>query len=435
MKKSLVINMNSNAINDLPESFKAYFPKEDSYEKISTLSVIDYDYVYVVNFKNLKATNLESLFKDKHEDFYIECNSFSTAEIQNVIIAYENATYTFKRDIKFEKVESNINFLNDNNQTKESMIIAKSQTLCKNLVNQPSNELTIDTFTTFLQGLAKENNLDYSQINKQELKKLGAGGILAVNQASEEEAKIVKLNYNGANNDKKYSLVGKGIIFDTGGYSLKNPQIIVTMKTDMAGAATVVAVINAVAKLKLKVNLEVIVPITDNLINEKAYRPDDIITLMNEVTAEIISTDAEGRLILADALVMASNENPELIIDVATLTGAVEGALGLKTAGVFGNNKDYINKIIECSESVDEYAWHLPINDTHREAIKGQIATIKNVANPGGASTAAAFLENFVGDTNWVHIDIAGVGFDEKIGATANMVRPLIEFFSKVEEK
>lgn len=435
MKKALVINMKHENSKKLCDKFSNYLPKENSYEKISTLNTIEYDYLYIVNFDNITVKKLEDIFTKKNEHFFIKTDNFNDKELEDLCIAYENATYVFKIDKTYQEIESNLSFDIENDAIKKALIIAQAMSVCKTLINKPSNELTINSFAEFLHMLANENNLDFSEIYKKELIERNAGGIIAVNKGSKEDAKVVILKYHGnKKSDEKYILVGKGLIFDTGGYSLKSTSNIVSMKSDMGGAATMAAVISGVSKLNLNLNIEVIIPITDNLINENAYRPDDVIEFMNGITTEIISTDAEGRLILADSLVLASKSKPKLIIDAATLTGAVVNALGDITTGVFGNDSNNINQLINCSNSVDEYAWQLPINDYHRDLIKGKVATLKNSASPAGASTAAAFLENFIGDNNWIHLDIAGSSWSNKTGATGAMVRPLIKFFTEKED-
>lgn len=435
MKKSMIINMSSNKIDELGLQLENYLPKEDAYEKITTFGSTDYDYIYITNFKKNSVEKFASLFQGKEEAFFIQNDSYTNEELENIYVAYEKSNYAFKRDKNYKEKHSAFEFISDNDTLEASKIIANAISTCKDLINMPSNELTTNSFAKFLKDMAAECDMNYSELNKDDLIKLGAGGILAVNQGSLEEAKIVTLEYRGnKQSDKKYTMVGKGLIFDTGGYSLKPTASMVAMKSDMGGAASCSAVIKAVAKLKLNINMDVVIPITDNLVNEKSYRPDDIITFMNGLTTEITSTDAEGRLILADALVIANKSKPELIIDMATLTGAVVASLGTKTTGLFGNDKENIENIIRCCESNEEYAWQLPINDTHREQIKGNIATLKNSASPAGASTAAAFLENFVDDTKWIHIDIAGTSFDSTTGATGAMVRPLVKFFSEIKE-
>lgn len=435
MKKSLVISMNSEQIKELPEQFKSYFPEENKFEKISTFNEIPYDYVIVTNFKDNKKSDFEPIFKGKEEHFFINDLSYDNEVLNKICLAYNDATYTFKIDKDYKEVKSDFEFINDKSKATESFIIAEAVNICKDLINKPSNHLTTNNFAKYLKEMAKNANIEYSEINKDELVKMKAGGILAVNQGSKEDAKVAILKFSNGTTEKKYTLVGKGLIFDTGGYSIKPGNFMNNMKSDMGGAATCAAVINAVAKLNIKINLEVIIPITDNLINENAYRPDDIIEFMNGITTEILSTDAEGRLILADALVIASKEKPNLIIDIATLTGAVVAALGDKTTGVFGNDEESIKNLIKCSEECEEFAWHLPINDSHREQIKGTVATIKNAASPAGASTAAAFLEKFVDDNNWIHLDIAGSSWNDTTGATGSMVKPLVKFFSEIEGK
>ncbi len=433
MKKSLVINSDKNKVASLAEKFMDYIP-ENNFEKITTLGLIDYDYLYIINFEENTLENFVKIFKDTEEAFYIDCNCFNNTELENLYLAFKKANYSYKLDKNFNSSNATFDFINNTCETKNIEVIANSIDLCKDLINKPSNILSTTSFTNKLEQLAAENHLDIQIFYKKQLEEMGAGGILAVNKGSNEEARIVELKYNGSASNKVYTLVGKGIVFDSGGYSLKSVPGIKNMKSDMGGAAVVTSIITAVAELKLPVNLTAIIPITDNLIGPDAYRPDDVITFMNGITTEIITTDAEGRLILADSLVYASKQRPELIIDIATLTGAIEAALGNKTTGVFGNNLNYINKFINNTEQSGEYAWHMPINNSHREQIKGNVAQIKNAASPAGACTAAAFLEKFVNDNNWIHLDIAGSSWDDKIGATGAIVRPLIKFFETLEE-
>ncbi len=435
MKKSLIVSCNSKHIDTLPKSFLGYIPKENNFEKIATHGNTEYDYIYITNFMEKELDNFSKLFSNNEEEFFVDGSSYEASTIENLYVAFNNANYSYKIDKNFEASTATLSFLNENNSVKRAKIIAKAINKCKNLINEPSNYLTTNTFTLKLEKLATKYNLDYNVYYKKQLEEAGAGGILAVNKGSKEDARIVQLQYNGADSEERpYVLVGKGIVFDTGGYSLKSTTTIQHMKSDMGGAAVVASVIAAIAQLKLPINVIALIPITDNLISADSYRPDDIITFMNGLTTEIISTDAEGRLILADALVYATQHNPELIIDIATLTGAIVNALGHKTTGVFGNNQNYIDKLINRGLVVNEYIWHMPINEYHREQIKGKIATLRNSASPAGSCTAAAFLENFVEDYNWMHIDIAGTSYDDKTGATGATIRPLIEFFSTIKE-
>ncbi len=435
MKKVLIIKSEQEKIEKLSTKFTNYIPDENKYTKVATLNEIDYDYLYITDFKKTLLTSFKNLFtSNQNEDFHIDCNFFTEQELEIISIAFTYATYHFSKNSESEKNTSKISFSNDSNAITRGDIIARAMNYTKTIVNEPSNYLTTVTFTEKLEKLAADNNLKFTLIDKKQLVSDGAGGILAVNQSSVDEARIVKLEYVGDNNAAPYVLVGKGIVFDTGGYSLKPSKAMIGMKSDIGGAATVAGVIKALSELKAKINVTVFIPITDNLIGPNAYRPDDVIEFINGKTAEIISTDAEGRLILADALCYASKLKPKLIIDAATLTGAIGAALGAQTTGVFGNSDDEIKSLVELTNSLEEYAWHMPINDTHRESIKSKVATLKNAASPGGACTAAAFLENFVEDNKWIHLDIAYSSWIEKIGGSGAMVRPLVEYLVKMED-
>ncbi len=433
MKKSYVIKNCETSVKNLGECFIDYLPKEPGYAKLSTLKVIKEEYLYITSFEQDLVKNFERMFSENiNEAFIIDSESYQADELEKIVIAFNKAKYFYSRGSKNKENLSTISFTTPIDYQQKSEIIAQAINKCKTFVNEPSNVVSTTNFTTMLEELANESNLKFSVIDYDTLCKDQAGGILAVNQGSDEKARIVKLELNNGSG-KPICLVGKGIVFDTGGYSLKSTTGMVNMKSDMGGAAVVASVISGLGKLNAKLNLVAFIPITDNLISAKAYRPDDVITFMNGKSTEIISTDAEGRLILADALTYACKLEPKLIIDAATLTGAIEVALGVKTTGVFGNDCVEIEKLVSTTNSLEEYAWHMPINDTHRKQIEGSVATLKNAAKPGGACTAAAFLEHFVEDHNWMHLDIAGSSWDDKTGATGSMVRPLIEYLLNKE--
>lgn len=433
MKKSYIIKNDSSIIESLSKNFLNYLPEKNGYSKLTTLGTIEQDYLYIVDFEKNLVKSFEKLFmENKSEEFIVDTTNFDSNELAMLNIAFEKSLYSFSMGCEVKENTSTISYTKNFDELDNTKIIAEAINNCKTLVNKPSNVLSTTTFTEFLEELAKESNLKFSVIDKAQLEKDGAGGILAVNKGSLEPARIVRLELK--NSDKKpICLVGKGLIFDTGGYSLKPTVGIVNMKSDMGGGALVASVIGALGKLKANLNVIAYIPITDNLISEKAYRPDDVITFLNGKTTEIRSTDAEGRLILADALTYATKEEPELIIDAATLTGGVIAALGNKTTGVFGNIENEISNLVDTVNSLEEYAWHLPINDTHRDAIKGSVAMLKNSAAPGSASTAAAFLEHFVADNKWIHLDIAGTCCGDKGSATGAMVRPLIQYLLNKE--
>ena len=262
------------------------------------------------------------------------------------------------------------------------------------------------------------------------------GAFLGVNKGSTSEPKLIHITYQGKDDfNDPLALIGKALMFDTGGYSLK--QSMVNMKDDMGGAATVIGVLEACVKNNLKVNLQIVICATDNRINGEALLPDDVLTAMNKKTIEVISTDAEGRLTLADALTYAQKEGSKKIIDLATLTGAVVVALGDYTTGAFTNDQQMVDKIIEAGNQEQESIWQLPITDFIREQVRAtKVADIKNSTGRGaGASSAAAFLEEFVEEgSKWVHLDIAGTAFrtspayNEFYGATGAMVKTLYNY-------
>jgi leucyl aminopeptidase len=255
-----------------------------------------------------------------------------------------------------------------------------------------------------------------------------------VTQGSRQPPKFIVLHYRGGDwAEIDLALVGKGITFDSGGISIKPSEGMGEMKGDMAGGAAVMAAISAIAQLKPKLNVVAIAPCTENLPGGEALKPGDVLTAMNGKTIEIISTDAEGRLILADALGYANKLGAKRIVDVATLTGACHVALGDDCSGIFGNNQALVDKLIAASVDAGELMWQLPLYEQAKEQLKSEVADIKNVGGKwGGAITAAHFLAEFAGDTPWVHLDIAGTNLSEKSrgyivkGATGVTVRTLV---------
>jgi leucyl aminopeptidase len=266
------------------------------------------------------------------------------------------------------------------------------------------------------------------------MQELGMGALLGVAQGSRQPPKFIVLHYRGGDSTEiNVALVGKGITFDSGGISLKPSAKMDEMKGDMAGGAAVMAAISAIAQLKPKINVMAIIPATENLPGENALKPGDILTAMSGKTIEIISTDAEGRLALADALGYAKKFGAKSLVDVATLTGACVIALGKVCTGAFGNNQELIDRIIAAGAEAGELIWQMPMYDEYKEQIKSDVADIKNVGGKyGGAITAAQFLAEFAGDTPWVHLDIAGTSMTDKEkrylvkGATGVPVRTLV---------
>jgi leucyl aminopeptidase len=299
---------------------------------------------------------------------------------------------------------------------KKGLLIAEEVNNVRDYINAPHNYMDGNRMAAKAKEIAKKNSLKLTVLNKKQLEKLGMGALLGVNKGSAVSANLIIIEYKPKehSNKKPIAIVGKGITFDSGGYNLKPGSHINEMKQDMSGAAVVLGILALSAKLKINKHLVGVMPVTDNLIGPDAQKVDDIITTYSGKTVEIANTDAEGRLILADAISYAIEKyKPEMLIDFATLTGACAYALGERYAGLFGNNEDLIAKIKKAGEETDELAWPLPIHPDHTRAMKGKIADLSNISSsPGaGASTAAAFLKEFVGKTTWAHLDIAGTAF------------------------
>jgi len=313
-------------------------------------------------------------------------------------------------------------------------VLAEATNLDRDMVNEPANYMTPSHMAEVAAKLAENYGLELEVLEREQMQELGMGGLLGVAQGSRQPPKFIVLHYRGgASNEIDMALVGKGITFDSGGISIKPSEGMAEMKGDMAGRAAVMAAISAIAQLKPKVNVVAIIPATENLPSENALKPGDVLTAMNGKTIEIISTDAEGRLILADALGYARKLGAKLVVDVATLTGACRVALGDVCSGAFGNNQKLVDRVIAAGAEAGELIWQMPMYDEYKEQIKSDVADIKNVGGKyGGAITAAQFIAEFVGDNPWVHLDIAGTSMSEKErvylakGATGVPVRTLV---------
>lgn len=305
----------------------------------------------------------------------------------------------------------------------------------RDLANEPSNYVTPSVLAEQARQMAKASGLRFEVLGPKEMRKLGMGALLGVAQGSAEEARFIVLEHNPQGKaDPPLVLVGKGITFDSGGISLKPGEGMEKMKGDMAGAAAVLAAMRAIAALGLPRRVIGLVPATENLPSGTAYKPGDVLTSITGKTIEIISTDAEGRLILADALGYGQQFKPAAMIDLATLTGACVVALGTVAAGLFANNDHLAAQIESSARESGEKVWRLPLWPEYGEQIKSDIADMKNSGGrPAGAITGALLLSKFVGDTPWVHLDIAGVSAAEKEtaiqprGATGYGVRLLVQ--------
>ncbi len=324
----------------------------------------------------------------------------------------------------------------------EGQALAEATNFARNLVNEPPNVLTPTELAHRAVSMAKQFGLEYEVFDKAKITELGMGGVLGVTQGSAEPPQFIVLRYRGgATTEKGMALVGKGITFDTGGISIKPAAGMDEMKGDMGGAAAVLGAMQAIAVLKPSINVTALVPTCENMPSGTAYRPGDILRISNGKTIEIVNTDAEGRLILADALSYAVKEGLSPIVDLATLTGAVVVALGNVTTGVFSNDEQLTNDIIAAGRVAGEKFWPLPMDEEYGEAIKSDIADIKQTGGRAASSiTAAKILEQFVDDTKWAHLDIAGTSYLEskkpyqEKGATGVGVRTLAELARKLSK-
>ncbi|UCH22067.1 MAG: leucyl aminopeptidase [Deltaproteobacteria bacterium] len=315
--------------------------------------------------------------------------------------------------------------------------VCKSTILARNWVNTPSNDKKPAQFARAVVGLAKKENLKTRVLGLKELRQKGFGAMLAVAAGSRSEPRLVVLDYNPKNATDTITLVGKGVTFDSGGLNLKPSKTLHRMKADMAGAAAVAATLVSVSKLRPKVRVVGIMPLVENMLSATATRPGDIIKSYADKTVEIGNTDAEGRLILIDAIAYAvKTYKPQILIDMATLTGACVTALGEKIAGLFTFDDRLAQKIMQSGEKTRERCWRMPLPEDYKDLLKSDLADINNMPSTraGAAITAALFLSEFTGNTRWAHIDIAGPANSKNdhaycpSGATGFGVRLLCDF-------
>ncbi|NPA15969.1 MAG: leucyl aminopeptidase [Deferribacteres bacterium] len=311
----------------------------------------------------------------------------------------------------------------------------------RDLVNEPANVITPSVMAEKALELAEGLALEVEVFDEKRIAGLQMAGILAVGGGSKNPPRFVHVSYKPAEPLKRVVLVGKGVTFDSGGLSLKPEQFMRGMKSDKSGACAVLGVLKAVAELGLPVEVHGLIPLVENMPDGGSYRPDDVIVFRNGKSVEVKSTDAEGRLILADALIYASGLSPDVVIDVATLTGACVVALGRYTSGLFTDDDELAGRLLEACARTGEKLWRLPLDEDLMKDIKGDFTHLRNVGKTryGGAITAALFLKKFAPpDASWAHIDIAGPAYLEESwkyyskGATGQPVRTLVEFLSRV---
>lgn len=323
----------------------------------------------------------------------------------------------------------------------EGKIIADAVALCRDMSNEPANGMTPSIMVERSLEVAKESGLKLEVLERSDMAELGMGAMLGVAQGSDEPPKFIILKYEGdpENKDNNLALVGKGITFDSGGLDIKPASGMLTMKSDMSGGAAVIAAMKAIGKLRPTINVTAIVPATENMPGGGAQRPGDVVRAMNGKTIEIGNTDAEGRLVLADAVAYARSIGLNRIVDVATLTGAISVALGDKCMGAFGNDQPFTDIVVSAGNEVDERVWQLPTWDEYKDQYKSDIADISNVGGRGaGSITGALIIGEFNDGASWVHLDIAAMartgstkGYMTK-GATGVPVRTLVNLTKKL---
>ncbi len=329
------------------------------------------------------------------------------------------------------------------NGVERGRIGAEATNWARDLANEPANFMTPSDLAERAQQVAEELGLECEVFERPEIEEMGMGAFLGVAQGSRQPPKLIVLHYRGGAPDgPTLGLVGKGITFDSGGISIKPSQGMQEMKSDMTGGAEAIATVRALAQLKAKVNVTAVVPATENMPGGSAQRPGDVVQAMNGTTIEVLNTDAEGRLILADALCYATRLGLSPIVDVATLTGAMTVTLGNVAFGAMTNSEGLYRRINEAAEAAGERVWELPLFEEYREKLDSDVADIKNISG-GGAGTIIGgfFLKEFVGDVPWAHLDIAGVDQRDEVkgifikGASGTGVRTLIALGLSLAER
>ncbi len=314
-------------------------------------------------------------------------------------------------------------------------VIAESQAWARDLVNTPALDLPPAELAKEAQRMGKETGIRVKVWTEQQLASGGFGGILGVGQGSIRPPRMIELRYDGGGRAAPIALTGKGVAFDSGGLSIKDASGMEHMKSDMGGAASILGAMRAIALLEPKVNVIAAIPSAENMPSGSAIRPGDVLRHRGGKTSEVLNTDAEGRLILADSLAFLAEQGPRVIIDTATLTGACMIALGEEVWGAMGTDRQLVRDLLTAGDRVGEPGWELPLHEPYRKLIDSDIADVKNVGKRyGGAITAGLFLREFVGDVPWVHLDIAGPAFSDRAsdlgpkGATGVPVRTLVRY-------
>ena len=452
--------LSSNKVQKI-NSFLSVLKTKNKDEEISSFDISEKQKCFIIKVKSKFTSywpqenggnfffHIKKFKGIKKIDLYPESLDFDNEKLASFfsqfIFGFNLKSYTFNKykTLNKEKIKEKIDFkiITKNKEKIEKNYkyyeaIKEGVFLTRDLVSEPPNVLNPKSYVQEIQKLSKLG-LKIKSYNEKELKRLGLNALLGVGLGSANETYLVTIEWNGKNNSLKNPLtfVGKGVCFDTGGISLKPAKFMEEMKYDMAGSAVVVGLLKSLALRKAKVNAVGVVGLVENMPGSSAQRPGDIVKSYSGKTIEILNTDAEGRLVLADALSFAEKKyKPKFIIDLATLTGAIIISLGEEYAGLFSNNDELSKNIFKASENVNEKVWRLPLHKNYDKLIDSTIADVKNINYSGGAGsiTAAQFLQRFIlNKTPWAHLDIAGMAFSKKAanlnpsGATGFGVRLL----------
>lgn len=362
----------------------------------------------------------------------LEVNNFVNITVQ----AIANNDYQIQK-VGLDKNDNNALQLvtfehGEQNEINTAVAVADGVALTRTLGDLPSNVCTPTYLAQVAQDLATEFSLKCEILEEKDMRKLGMNSLLSISKGSIEPPKLISLTYKNAGNAKPIVLVGKGVTFDSGGISLKPGNTMDEMKFDMCGGASTLGVIRTIAQLRAKINLTIVVPAVENMPAHNASKPGDVVKSMSGQTIEILNTDAEGRMILCDALTYVKKFNPKVVIDIATLTGSVVVALGKHNTGLMSNNQSLADEIMSASKTALDGVWQLPLEEEYDEQLKSNFADMANISGPGGAGTltAACFLARFTKDYRWAHLDIAGTAWvsGHKKGATGRPVPLLVQY-------
>ncbi len=449
---------------DLQTKYKA-ITKLHTLEKLSVkrLYFVGLGKEDMLSFERLKRAFgelFQAIQKAKHQHVTIAIDSFCNENITHNEVAhalseafalstYKILDYKQKSNEPEKQIES-VHILTENDdisEIKSSLEIGyafgKGTNSARTLTNMPPNLLTATELAAYSVELANKYQFEYEILEKEDMERLGMGALLAVNKGSEEPPKMIVLKYQGREEwTNVIGLVGKGITYDTGGYSIKPKDGIVGMKTDMGGAAAVLGAMEIIGEIRPEQNVIAVIPSTDNMISGGAFKPDDVIVSLSGKTIEVLNTDAEGRLALADGVTYAKFHGANYIVDVATLTGGVIIALGTETTGAMTNNEELFEQVLQASHECDEPIWRLPIFENDKKRVRlSKMADLNNSpGREGHAIMAGAFIGEFAESTPWVHLDIAGTATTSKeselgpSGATGVMARTLAAFVERFED-